>query len=88
MAVGLPAISTNINGIPELLEQDFLISVGDIDDLASKILKLIENKNLYENASQNNITRARKYCVDELQKRRNHFYSKLRKCVKTEDVTI
>ncbi|MFH1440643.1 MAG: glycosyltransferase family 4 protein [Candidatus Omnitrophota bacterium] len=51
MALRIPVISTKINGIPELIENEkngFLVSVDDVKDLTEKIKKLIENKQLRE----------------------------------------
>jgi len=47
MAAGLPVISTNVGGIPELIENDvdgLLFAPGDVSDLADKIAFLLENE--------------------------------------------
>ena len=47
MALGLPVISTEHTGIPELVEDGktgYLVSERDVDALASRIETLIENK--------------------------------------------
>jgi len=49
MAYGIPIISTNIAGIPEVVENNangFLIKPGDINNLANKLKTLIINKSL------------------------------------------
>lgn len=78
MAVGLPCISTNINGIPELLDSNFLIEVGKTDMLAEKIKMLITNNHLMENQSERNIQVAKNYSESKLQIKRNEFYRKLK----------
>jgi glycosyltransferase involved in cell wall biosynthesis len=49
MATGLPVVSTNIGGIPEMVIQNatgFLIQPGDIAALADAIEKLIDDRSL------------------------------------------
>lgn len=77
MAVGLPCISTKVNGIPELLEKEYLVEVGQIEELAEKIKWLISNPDEMNMASKVNRKKAEEYCEDELQKRRAEFYEKL-----------
>ena len=43
MAVGLPCLSTPVNGIPELLNSNYLFDCNDIEGFANKILELIDN---------------------------------------------
>ncbi len=57
MAAGLPVISTPVGGIPEVIEEGvngFIISPGDTDDLANKICKLVEDKDLREMMGEKN----------------------------------
>lgn len=49
MAYGIPNISTNIASIPEVIEDGengYLITPGDIDSLAGKIIELVDNAEL------------------------------------------
>lgn len=77
MAVGLPAISTDVNGIPELLAAEYLVPAGEVNDLAAKIKRFADNDKLYEQASRENIEKAREYSETDLQERRKKFYKKL-----------
>ena len=46
MACGVPVISTNTGGLPEVNEHGvsgFLSDVGDIDDMAANALKLLQD---------------------------------------------
>ncbi|MDN4523948.1 glycosyltransferase [Fictibacillus fluitans] len=79
MAVGLPCISTRINGIPELLSDDLLINVGDIEELIRKIEYLISNSSLMTEVSKKMSYKAKEYSEDKLQIRRKQFYIKLKK---------
>lgn len=82
MAVGLPAISTNVNGIPELLSKEFLVEVGNVDELARKIETIVTNPEVYNKASKDNLNRAREYSESILQSRRKDFYNKLKQLCK------
>lgn len=82
MAVGLPAVSTNVNGIPELLEPKYLIDVGDVDRLVQIMADIITSPDEYNASSKANIEKAREYSEVILQERRKSFYIKLRLCIK------
>lgn len=79
MAVGLPTVSTNVNGIPELLDKPFLVEVGAVDELTTKMKAIIQDAEVYNTASKDNLKRAREYSETILQMRRQDFYLKLRK---------
>jgi len=51
LACGVPVISTNVGGLPEVNEDGktgFLCEVGDVRTMANKALLLLENENLLE----------------------------------------
>lgn len=49
MACGTPTIAANTTSIPEILGEDSLyINPWDVDDMSSKLLNLIEDRNLHE----------------------------------------
>ena len=46
MALGIPVVSTNVGGIPFLLEHEknaLLVSDNDVDDMVLQIKKLLKN---------------------------------------------
>lgn len=56
MALGLPVVSTNVGGIPFLLEDEktaLLVEDKDTKAMIEAIKKIIENKNLTEDLAQN-----------------------------------
>lgn len=85
MAVGLPCIATNVNGIPELLNEEYLVKVGDTKEIAAKIKAFGDNPELMRKASKDNLAKARNYSELLLQERRKEFYRKLVFCIKRED---
>lgn len=61
MGKGLPVISTQVGGIPEMVtsgENGILVSPGDVAGLASAIQMLIENSELRKNMSEASLARA------------------------------
>lgn len=74
MSVGLPSIGTNVGGIPELLDNKMLIDKHSDEQLYSKILKLVTNKELYEEQSCINANKARDYTKDHLESKRDDFW--------------
>lgn len=78
MAKGLPCITTNVSGNPELIDSQFLFEYSDIDSLSSIIEKFIENPDIYEESSKINLKRSYKYNAKLLQERRDVFYKKLK----------
>lgn len=77
MATGLPCLSTPVNGIPELLEPEFLFDPKDTIGFTNKIIELTNNPQKLEQMSANNIEKAKEYKADILRQRRISFYKKL-----------
>lgn len=56
MALGLPVISTNVGGIPFLLEHDFsalLINDNDVEDMTNQIIRLMKEPKLAQKIAEN-----------------------------------
>ena len=77
MAVGLPCISTPVNGIPELLEKDCLFSQQDVDGFSNKASGILSDDEYYTIVSKKNIEKAKEYEYNHIMKRRSQFYVKL-----------
>lgn len=82
MAVGLPCLSTPVNGIPELLDDNCLFEPDDVKGFADRITFLINNPMEMQKLSGVNIDHAKDYRDVILQKRRDVFYKKLKNLVK------
>jgi glycosyltransferase involved in cell wall biosynthesis len=64
MSVGCPVIATKTGGIPEIIINGYngmLYDIGDVESLVDKTIKLIENKDLYQEISKNSITTCNNY---------------------------
>lgn len=79
MAVGLPCISTPVDGIPELLPADCLILPMDTEGFVKKIIALLNAPECLNEMSKQNVSKAKDYEESILQHRRDIFYDRLKK---------
>ncbi|MGA8164793.1 MAG: N-acetyl-alpha-D-glucosaminyl L-malate synthase BshA [Waddliaceae bacterium] len=83
MAYGIPVIATNIGGLPELVEHGktgYLAPLGDVDQMAKDAIKLLTNRTLYEQMSQNARIRAQEtFCVSKILPQYISLYEKIMK---------
>jgi glycosyltransferase involved in cell wall biosynthesis len=78
MARGLPCIASNVGGIPELLNEEFMVEPNQPQQLADVILTLHNSPQTLTGASEHNLQRAREYQLDKLQIQRRNFYQSYR----------
>lgn len=78
MATGLPCLSSKVDGIPELLDDEYLFSPDDVNGYVKKIIELKENPQKLKKMGKRNIEKAMEYESDRLSERRFSFYNKLR----------
>lgn len=77
MSQSLPCIASPVDGIPELLEPQFLIDYKDIDGYVKKIIELFNDWELMIKTGKDNYIKSLEYSREKLEKRRNEFYKKL-----------
>ena len=82
MAVGLPCLSTAVNGIPELLPNECMFKQQDAEAFAQKAIELLNNKDEWTRLSQQALKKATEYEESELTGRRNDFYYNLKQLSK------
>lgn len=82
MSVGLPAIATNVGGIPELLSKDTLIKPYDSEALAKKIRDFIDSQQIRFEHGKLNYQKAKEYDQNTLKQRRSEFWKAARDIVK------
>ena len=69
MAAGVPVISTNTGGIPEVNVHGYsgmLSNVGDVDDMAKNAIALLSDSNTLETFRQNALTQANKFSIEKI----------------------
>ena len=79
MAVGLPVISTPVAGIPELLDKEDMIHPTNVKGFAQRIIYLLNHPEELEIKSAKNIKKASNYSEHALSKKRNVYYSALKR---------
>lgn len=77
MAVGLPCITSDVDGIPELLEPEFMLSTFEPVQYADKIEGLLINWREAVRTGQRNYMEALNYTKQNLDKKRTEFYLQL-----------
>lgn len=79
MSRACPAIGTDVGGIPELLDKEMLIRKNDYNQLARKILELVNDKEKMKTIAQKNFNKSLKYRKDSLDNKREEFYREILK---------
>ena len=80
MAAGLPVVSTNGGGLPEVNlhgETGFLCNVGDVEDMAQKCLEILSDKTLYDNMKKGVAKRAEHFSINKIQPMYTQLYNRL-----------
>ncbi|GHH98206.1 N-acetyl-alpha-D-glucosaminyl L-malate synthase BshA [Neobacillus kokaensis] len=81
MACGVPCIGTNIGGIPEVIDHGvtgYICEVGDIEEIASKAIKLLEDSVLHQHFSDKSLELVKtKFKSDEIVKQYERIYYRL-----------
>lgn len=76
MSYGASIISTNVGGIPEVVDNNngFLVTPGDSEALCEKMKLLIENSDLRLKFSENSIAKSNLYYISEIEEKLKSFY--------------
>ena len=78
MALGLPCISSPVDGIPELLSNEYLIEQSDVNGYANKIIELISDFPKMIEISNKNYEISQRYAYSILHNKRKDFYNRLK----------
>jgi glycosyltransferase involved in cell wall biosynthesis len=80
MAAGVPVISSNTGGIPEVNLQGFsgfLSDVGDVEDMAKNALSILKNGRTLKLMKQNAVEQANKFSILEILPMYERLYEKV-----------
>lgn len=86
MSRGLPCIGTKVGGIPELLSEEDLVDKKSPEQIANKVISLVNNPHKMYEKSMSSIQISHKYRTNFLEVKRNDFYNNLKNSI--EDVEI
>jgi phosphatidylinositol alpha-1,6-mannosyltransferase len=78
MAAGLPAITSNVGAMPDLLPKECIVPPADAKALAHRILFLAAQRRNWLSYSRDNQQRARLFAREEILPRRKEFYLAVR----------
>lgn len=78
MARGCPCLGSDVGGIPELLNPTDLVSVGDADGLARKILELAGQPERMRQMAERNFEKAKEFSPEVLGKSQRDFLYQVR----------
>jgi len=79
MAAGLPIVATNVGGIPDIVEEGvngYLVNAKNPDELADRLLVLLQNDEIREEMSTNNRGKAELYTWDKVATKVEKEYQK------------
>lgn len=82
MSVGLPAVASDVGGIPELLSKDALIRPYDSEALSKKIKCFVDSQQLRFEQGKLNYLKSKEYDQEVLKQRRSEFWKAARNIVK------
>lgn len=80
MAMKLPVISTNSGGLPEVNIQNktgFLSDVGNVDEMAENVLKLLNDRKMFNEFKINAFEQAKRFDIDKILPQYEKIYTQL-----------
>lgn len=75
MSRGLPSIGTKVAGIPELLDSEYLVRKGSVDDIVDVLSQNMQKENMEKQAVRN-FNKASEYRLELINARRQAFFDK------------
>lgn len=77
LASGLPCVTSNVGGLPELVQDELLFNLKDLNKAGYSIFKLLTDSIFYSEISKENYYKSLEYQNDILNKKRKSFYTYL-----------
>jgi glycosyltransferase involved in cell wall biosynthesis len=82
MSMACPVLGSTIGGIPEILQPNFLHTPGDYNKLFQQIKIFYDNRDLLYTEAINNLETVVPFLKENLDKKRNDFYTKIKNDLK------
>jgi glycosyltransferase involved in cell wall biosynthesis len=89
MAAGVPVISSNAGGLPEINiegETGYLAKVGDIETMGRRSIELLSDENKLQKFKSTAATHALRYDIDNIVPQYELLYNRFCECIKTAKV--
>ncbi len=80
MAAGVPVISSNAGGLPEVNIDGvtgFLSNVGDVDNMSDNIIKILSDENLFQEMKKNAVIQAKNFDIDSIVPQYVELYNRM-----------
>lgn len=77
MSAGKAVVATDVDGIRELISDDCLAKPNSFEDMALKIRRLYEDKQLLNRTSEQNLLNSLQYNIEEMVNQYNYIYNKV-----------
>ena len=80
MAAGVPVVSTNVGGLPEININGvtgFLSNVGDVNDMSKKIIGIFSDEPSFEKMKKNALAQAKKFDINTIVPEYEKLYKKV-----------
>lgn len=75
MARALPIVSTNVGGIPEIVDSKYLVEPESPDALAAKIIEVVNDRSMLVEASEKGLRLAADFTLEKTRKVKTQFMS-------------
>lgn len=77
MSAGKAVVATDVDGIRELISDDCLAKPNSFEDMALKIRRLYEDRQLLNRISEQNLLNSLQYNIEEMVNQYNYIYNKV-----------
>lgn len=80
MAAGVPVISTNAGGLPEVNIDGvtgFLSNVGDVNNMSENTIKILSDENLFKEMKKNALIQAEKFDIANIVPQYVELYNRM-----------
>lgn len=81
MATGMACVSSNVDGIPEILSEEDIFDFSDIEGMANRIIELFSNENEIQRASDRNLVVSQRFSNEILKEVISIYYSKVKNLI-------
>ncbi|MBE9599125.1 N-acetyl-alpha-D-glucosaminyl L-malate synthase BshA [Pedobacter sp. MC2016-24] len=91
MACKVPAITSNAGGLPELNVDGFcgfMSNVGDVDDMAAKAIRILENDEVLAQFKENALTRAQDFDLKKILPEYIAYYNEVIETAKNKQLAV